>query len=441
MPTNNALNNKNIKGDIMAGNVLNANVDNFNDIVLKSPIPCVVYFYSDDCLPCLTFSPAFERAASELHEHLRFVKVLRPLNRPLADKYSIKSSPTIVFFKDGSETCSRLSGYIKYSEFKDTIDKVLNKSCTSGCKNIIHCDVAILGAGPAGLTAAIYSARSKLNTVVIESNLPGGQVSTTFHVANYPGTNGVIRGIDLMDNMKRQAESFGAQIDDLCQITDIKLDENEKLIMTQNTDYYAKSVIICIGAEPRKLPVENEQEYRGRGIHYCATCDGALYQDADVVVVGGGASAVEESLFLLRYAKTVTIINRSDHFKAPKYSVDEVLKNPSVKVLWNSVIKEVKGDNFVRSVIIEDLKTKKLSELPTDAVFVYIGMQPNTTLFKKYLKLSENGYIITDENMATNIPGVFAAGDIREKQVRQISTAVGDGTIAGIMAERYINSL
>jgi len=425
----------------MIGNVLNVNIENFNDIVLKSPLPCVVYFYSDDCLPCLTFSPVFERAASELNEHLRFVKVSRHLNRPLADKYSIKSSPTIVFFKDGSEICSRLSGYIKYPEFKNALDKILNKACTSKDKNIIHCDVAILGAGPAGLTAAIYTSRSKLNTVVIESNLPGGQVSSTFQVANYPGTNGVIRGIDLMENMKRQAESFGAQIDDLCEITDIKLDVKEKLIITQNTDYYAKSVIISIGAEPRKLPVDNEHEYRGRGIHYCATCDGALYQDADVVVVGGGTSAIEESLFLLRYAKTVTIINRSDHFKAPKYSIDEALKNPSIKVLWNSVVKEVKGDNFVRSVIIEDVKTKSLSELSTDAVFVYIGMQPNTTLFGKYLKLSQNGYIITDENMATNVPGVFAAGDIREKQVRQISTAVGDGTIAGIMSEKYINSL
>lgn len=333
--------------------------------------------------------------------------------------------------------CTRLTGYINYLEFKEAIEKVLERSCSPQERSIVRCDVLIIGAGPSGLTSAIYTSRSRLHTVVIDSNLPGGQVATTFHVANYPGTNGVIRGLDLMENMKKQAVDFGAQIDDLQQIIDINLMGEEKFIKTDHNDYYSKSVIIATGAEPRKLPVEGERDFRGRGVHYCATCDGAMYQDADVAVVGGGTSAVEEAVFLSRYAKTVAIINRSDHFKAAKSSVDEALRNPSISVIWNSTIKELKGDNFLQSVVLKDIKTGQQSELKTDGIFVYIGMQPNSSIFSNQVKLSENGYILTDEKMSTNIPGVFSAGDVREKEIRQISTAVGDGTIAGIMAEKY----
>ncbi|HEY9060354.1 MAG TPA: thioredoxin-disulfide reductase [Pseudobacteroides sp.] len=305
---------------------------------------------------------------------------------------------------------------------------------------MVHCDVLIIGAGPAGLTAAIYAARSKLHTVVIDTSLPGGQVASTFHIANYPGTNGVIRGIDLMENMKKQALDFGAQIDDMQSIKSIDFTGEEKYIKTDTNDYYAKSVIIATGAEPRKLPVESERQFRGRGIHYCATCDGALYVDANVIVVGGGTSAVEESLFLTRYAKSITIINRSGQFKASRSSVDEVLKNPQIKVLWNTEIKDVSGENFVQKVVFHNKETGETTEMDTDGIFVYIGMEPNVSLFKGILNISEYGYIITDNNMSTNVPGVFAAGDIRDKEIRQISTAVGDGTIAGIMAERFIGN-
>ncbi|WP_051983562.1 thioredoxin-disulfide reductase [Pseudobacteroides cellulosolvens] len=304
---------------------------------------------------------------------------------------------------------------------------------------MVHCDVLIIGAGPAGLTAAIYASRSKLHTIVVDSSLPGGQVASTYHISNYPGTNGVIRGIDLMENMKKQALDFGSQIDDMQSIKSINLTGDEKYIQTETNDYYAKSIIIATGAEPRKLPVESEREYRGRGIHYCATCDGALYTDANVIVVGGGTSAVEESLFLTRYAKSITVINRSTEFKASRSSIDELMKNPQINVLWNTEIKEVSGENFVQKVVLYNKENGERKEMDTDGIFVYIGMEPNTSLFKDVLNISEYGYIITDNSMATNIPGVFAAGDIRDKEIRQISTAVGDGTIAGIMAERYIS--
>ncbi|MCX7747879.1 MAG: thioredoxin-disulfide reductase [Clostridia bacterium] len=303
----------------------------------------------------------------------------------------------------------------------------------------VYCDVLILGAGPAGLSAAIYAARAKLFTVLIDEGLPGGQVSTTYHVANYPGTNGVIRGLDLVENMKKQALDFGAQIDDLKEITAVNLAGEEKFVQTEDADYYAKSVIIATGAEPRKLPAEGEREFRGRGIHYCATCDGALYQDANVLVVGGGNSAVEEAVFLTRYAKQVTIVHQFDHFQASKAAQDEALKNPNINVIWNSEVRKVYGESFVKGVTVENIKTKETSEIETEGLFVYIGMQPKTDLFKNQIRLNEYGYIPTDEDMRTNIPGVFAAGDVRDKKIRQISTASGDGTIAGIMVERFIN--
>ncbi|WP_242987403.1 thioredoxin-disulfide reductase [Anaerobacterium chartisolvens] len=296
-----------------------------------------------------------------------------------------------------------------------------------------------MGGGPAGLSAAIYASRAKLFTVVVDEGLVGGQVATTFHVANYPGTNGVIRGMDLMENMKKQAADFGTQIDDMKEVLEVSLKGEEKHIKTEDTDYYAKSVIIASGAQPRKLPAEGEREFRGRGVHYCATCDGAMYQDTDLLVVGGGNSAVEEAVFLTRYARHVTIIHWADRFEASKASQEEALKSPMIDVVWDSQIVQIKGENFVQSAIIENVKTKERKELNIDGIFVYIGMVPKTELFKNMIGMDENGYIYADEDMKTDIDGVFAAGDIRVKKVRQIATATADGAIAGIMAERYVN--
>ncbi|MCR4435386.1 MAG: thioredoxin-disulfide reductase [Clostridiales bacterium] len=311
--------------------------------------------------------------------------------------------------------------------------------CPPKLKSRVNCDVLILGGGPAGLSAAIYSARARLYTVVVDEGIPGGQVATTFHVANYPGTNGVIRGTDLVENMKRQALDFGAQIDDLKEILEVNLWGGEKLIRTEDTDYYAKSVIIATGAEPRKLPAEGEREFRGRGVHYCATCDGAMYQDMDVLVVGGGNSALEGALFLTRYARHVTILHQLDVFQAEKTIQEDVLKNQNISIIYDSIVKKVLGENFVTGVVIENVKTGEVREIKTGGLFIYIGMQPRTHLFKGVVGMNEYGYITGDGDMKTNIQGVFVAGDVREKSVRQIATAVSDGVIAGIMVEKYIN--
>lgn len=424
----------------MNSRAIYSDTGNFERDVIKSELPVLVYFYSEDCPPCMALTPMYDRIAEVYGEHMKFVKVFRQHNRQLAESYNIKSSPTLMFFKDGKEVCSRLNGYITKSELRKNIEAVLGNACTRKERTRVGCDVLILGGGPAGLSAAIYAARAKLLTVVVDEGLTGGQVATTFHVANYPGTNGVVRGTDLVDNMRKQAVDFGAQIDDMKEIFEVKLaGGGEKYVKAEDTDYYAKCVIIATGAEPRKLPAEGEREFRGRGVHYCAACDGAMYQDANVLVAGGGNSAVEEAVFLTRYARYVSIIHQFDRFQAAKSAQDEALRNPNISVVWDSEIRKIHGEGFVRSVTVENLKTKEQKEIECDGVFVYIGMQPKTSLFEGTVRLNEYGYIIADEDMKTSVPGVFAAGDVRVKKVRQIATAVGDGAIAGIMAERYIN--
>lgn len=419
--------------------VISINSQNFEEEVLKSSLPVVVYFYSEDCAPCTAFTPIYERTAEKYESQMKFTKVFRQQNRSLAEKYNIKSSPALLFLKDGEEVCSRLTGYISNPELRAVVESVIGGTCIRKERQKIHCDVLILGAGPAGLSAAIYAARAKLYTVVIDEGMPGGQVATTYHVANYPGTNGVIRGLDLVENMKKQSLDFGAQIDDLKETTEVQFEGEEKYVKTEDADYYAKSIIIATGAQPRKLPAEGEREFRGRGVHYCATCDGALYQDASVLVIGGGNSAVEEALFLTRYAKHVTIIHQFDHFQASKSAQDEVLNHPDIDIIWDSEVRKISGENFVQKVVIENLKTNETREVETDGLFVYIGMQPKTDLFKNKINMNPWGYIHSDEDMMTNIPGVFAAGDVREKKIRQIATAVSDGVIAGITAEKFIN--
>lgn len=317
----------------------------------------------------------------------------------------------------------------------------VTETTTSLQRKKIVCDVLILGAGPAGLSAAIYASRAKLHTIVIDESIVGGQVATTYDIWNYPGTNGVIGGLELAENMKMQAIEFGTEIHDMKVVQEVDLLCTPKRIQTTDAEYFAKGLIIATGATPRKLPAIGESEFRGRGIHYCATCDGAMYQDADIVVVGGGESAVEEAEFLTRFGKKVTIVHRRDHFTASKGAQEELLHLPHVEVIWNSQVVEAKGNGFVQNLVLEDVNTKERKEIPAEGVFVYIGMEPKSDMFAGQVDMNPWGYIKTDEDMKTNIEGVFAAGDVRDKKIRQIATATGDGTIAGIMVEKYIVTL
>jgi len=421
--------------------VVESNTGKYEEDVMKSPLPAAVYFYSDECPPCEAFAPIFERLAEKFKDHVKFVIIHRQKNKETAEKLGIKSSPTVLFFKNGEQICQRLTGYICKDEFTRALEAAVGGICKTGDRQRYECDALILGAGPAGLTAAIYLARAKLKTIVVDEGLPGGQVSSTFHVANYPGVNGVIRGSDLMGNMIEKALSFGAAIDDLQEVVEVDLRGDVKYIKTEDTDYYAKCVILCTGAQPRKLPADGEREYRGRGVHYCATCDGAMYQDRKLVVVGGGNSAVQEAMFLTKFASHVTLIHQFDVLQASQVAQDELLKNPEIDIIWDSEIRKIEGEASVKTIEVENTKTKQTSTIPTDGVFVYIGMQPATQLVKDQVELSDWGYILANEQLKTNLKGVFSAGDVRDKPVRQIATAVGDGAVAGKMAEQYIVEL
>ena len=298
-------------------------------------------------------------------------------------------------------------------------------------------DLIIIGGGPAGLTAAMYAGRAKLNTLLLENELVGGQVRNSYTIENYPGFKS-IGGGDLADIFQEQARDLGANIDEFDSIEKIYISDDEKIIETESYIYQPKAVIIATGAAPRKLPIPQEEQFSGRGIHYCAICDGALYQGKKVAVVGGGNSALEESIFLTRFAEKVYLIRRYDYFKGEQSLIDEVFNNPKIEVLLNKDLTQANGKEFLESVIIKDTKTQETSSLDVNAVFGYIGTEPRTKEVKDYIKLNEQGYIITDEDLQTNIQGVYAAGDVRQKKYRQITTAVSDGTIALLNAEKYI---
>ncbi|MDU2673582.1 MAG: thioredoxin-disulfide reductase [Clostridium sp.] len=295
----------------------------------------------------------------------------------------------------------------------------------------------IIGGGPAGFSSAIYAARANLDMLLLEDKILGGQVRNSYTIENYPGFKKV-SGSELADIMQDQAESLGAKIDEFDVIERVDFSGEELIVETGDYIYKPEAVIIATGASPKKLPIPNEEKFSGKGVHYCAVCDGAMYQDKVVAVVGGGNSALEEAEFLTKFASKVYIIRRYDYFKGEKAMLEAVENNPKIEILYNEDLVNVEGSNFVEKAIIRNTKDNTEREIDLEAVFGYIGTEPKTELFKDYIKTTKTGYIVTDENMRTNVKGVFAAGDVREKEFRQITTAVADGTIASLAAEKYI---
>lgn len=298
-------------------------------------------------------------------------------------------------------------------------------------------DLAIIGAGPAGLSAAIYGARARLSTVIIEKMYPGGQAAITDIIENYPGFTEGIGGAELTEAMKKQAERFGAQFLN-GEVEKIEKQNEKFLLHLKNETVEAKTVILAMGAQARRLGVKGEKEFTGKGVSYCATCDGAFYTDRTVMVVGGGDTAIEEALFLTHFASSVIVVHRRNELRATKILQERAFKNEKIKFIWDSVVEEIRGADAVQEVVVKNLKTGETTSIPVDGVFVAIGWDPNTAIVKDLVKLNEKGYIITDENMATGVPGLFAAGDIREKSLRQVVTAVADGAVAAVSAEKYL---
>lgn len=302
-----------------------------------------------------------------------------------------------------------------------------------------HYDLIIIGAGPAGLTAALYSARSKLKTLCIEKLMTGGQLAGYEDLENYPGVQHTT-GPDVAMQMAEQSEKFGAE-KLYAEVQAIELDGKFRIIKTTEGDFTAKAVIVASGAKPRLLSCPGELELRGRGVSYCATCDAAFFEGGDVLVVGGGNSAVEEAHYLTKFADKVTIIHRRDTLRATKIAQDRAFSNPKLQFVWNSVVERINGSDVVETVEIRNIKTGELATLRTNGIFIYVGSEANTDFVRGLLNLDENGYIITDENMCTNVPGIYAAGDIRAKLLRQVVTAVADGAIAAYHAEKYMEEV
>ncbi len=302
-------------------------------------------------------------------------------------------------------------------------------------------DVIIIGGGPAGLTAGIYLSRGKKKALVLNEGTAGGQMILTHEVANYPGVEN-ISGYQLSSIMKKQAQSFGCTVRSNIKITSLNLEGEIKTIEVNNKDIYrAPAVILATGGKSRSLNVPGEDKFKGRGISYCATCDGDFFQDKNIIVVGGGNSALEEAVSLTKYAASVTVVHQFDHFQAFNHAVEEAANNPKIKFIMESQIIEFHGNEKLESVTIENNRTKELTSMPIDGVFIFIGYVPNTEFLKGTVELNKWNEVITKENLETSVPGVFAAGDSIQKRYRQITTAVADGTVAALSAMEYVNEV
>ena len=301
-------------------------------------------------------------------------------------------------------------------------------------------DLIIIGAGPAGLTAGLYNARARLDVLLLERLLPGGQVLTTDWVENYPGFPDGISGFELMERMKTQAEKFGLKIQGE-EVLNLELNEKRKVVHTGKGPLEAKAVILACGATWKKLGIEGEDHLMGRGVSFCATCDGPFYRDQEVAVIGGGDTAVEEAIFLTRFVSKVHLVHRRDQLRATKLLQERVMAQEKIEFLWDTVPVKIIGEAGVDGIELKNVKTGSVTSLDVKGVFVFIGTLPNTEFVKGQIELDESGFVVTDNDMQTSVPGVFAAGDIRSKLFRQISTAVGEGAAASFSAEKYIESL
>ncbi len=299
-------------------------------------------------------------------------------------------------------------------------------------------DCIIVGGGPAGLTAGLYCARAKLNTILFEKGTLGGQIAITDLVENYPGFPEGISGKELTKKFKEQAERFGLRILRK-EVSKIERVGKEIFLHLRTGELVrSKTVILTVGSNPRRLGVPGEEEFLNRGVSYCATCDGALFEGVPIAVIGGGDSATQESLFLTRFASKVYLVHRRDQLRAQKHLQEKVFSNPKITFVPNKVVEEIKGGDFVEKILLRDARDNSLSELPVEGVFIFIGLEPNTGFLKGSLELDDKEYITTDERMRTSMEGVFAAGDCRSGATGQVAVAVGEGCIAAIEAERYI---
>jgi len=403
----------------------------------------VVDFYSTECPPCEALAPKFDAMAELYGQKIKFLKIFRQGNRELATELGVSSSPTLLFFENGKQILDTISGGIKKSEIVERLDQMLTaeevKAIKANQKPIVsEYDVAILGGGPAGLTAGIYLGQAKIKTVLIDPALPGGYMGITHQVSNYPGFEQPQPGYMLAHYMSEQAKHTGIDFKVAVDITSVDLLKKE-IVIDQLETIKAKKIIIGTGTTPNTMNAPGEKEYKGKGISYCATCDAKYFVDKEVTVIGGGNSAVEEALFITKFASKVTMIHQFEKLTANQTAIEQLQANEKITVMYEHEPRsfEKRGNTMITT--IEDLKTKEVKELESDGVFVFIGFKSNVEVLGNHLPEMNNwGYIITDEDRKTNLPDVFAVGDIISKKYRQITTAVADGTIAAITISKEL---
>ncbi len=418
------------------------NSSEFEGEVLQSG-KVVLDFYSTECPPCEALASKFEDLSLLYGKDVKFLKIFRQENRELADKLGVKSSPTLLFFDNGKEVGERLTGGVKRIDIIRNLDNLLPaekvKSIKSQIKpSVSEFDVIILGAGPGGLTAGLYLCQSKINTVLIDIALPGGHVSTTHEVSNYPGFIEPQAGYMLSHNMSEQTKLCGTIYKVAVDITRVDLEKKEVIIDEYET-VKAKKIIIATGTTPNLTGAPGEKELKGKGVSYCATCDAKYFDGKEAIVIGGGNSAVEESEYITRFASKLTIVHQFDKFTANKQAQDKVFNNPKISILFENEPRSFtrEGDKILTE--IENVRTKVKQKLLSDGVFIFIGMKPNIDLFRDKLELDKWGYIKTNEDMKTSVDGVFAVGDVISKKYRQITTAVADGTIAAMAIAKELD--
>jgi thioredoxin reductase (NADPH) len=428
----------------MSENIREIDASSFEEEVLAHRGVVAVDFYSTECPPCEALAPKYEAIAAAYGADVKLVKIFRQGNRELADKLGVKASPTVLFFRDGAEVGSRLGGGIKRSELLEQVDALLPHERVSAIHASVRpvkteCDVLILGAGPAGITAGIYAAQAKLRTIMVDVGLGGGNLSLTHQVSNFPGYPKPQPGYMLAHMMLEHAKAAGVEPRFAAEITRTNLSEHEVELDGVET-IRAKRIIVATGSSPRIIGVRGEREYKGKGVSYCATCDAKYYEGKHVVVIGGGNSAVEESLFIAKFASKITMIHQLDALTANKEAQVRLFAEPKIEVLFRHEPRAfvAHGGKVVDAVLVEDLAAGEQREIACDGVFVFAGMTPNLDGLGGVLDVDTWGYVKTDDEMRTSIPGVFAAGDVVSKKFRQMTTAVNDGTIASMALSKEI---
>ncbi len=397
----------------------------------------VVDFYSSECAPCEALAPKFDAMAELYGNKIKFLKIFRQQNRELATKLGVMSSPTLLFFDNGKQLPINMSGGIKKSEIQNQLDSMISANEVAAIKanqkqTVSEYDVAILGGGPAGLTAGIYLGQARIKTVLIDPALPGGYMGITHQVSNYPGFIETQPGYMLAHYMGEQAKQSGIDLRVAVDITSVDLLKKE-IVIDQLETIRAKKIIIATGTSPRSMHAAGEKELKGKGISYCATCDAKYFVDKEVIVIGSGNSAVEEALYITKFASKVKIVFRSEKLKANESALKILSENEKIELIQFLEPRSFERKNDKMIVQFENLQTKEMITLSSDGLFVFIGLEANIADLGKTLPaMNEWGSIIADEDMKTSLPDVYAIGDIINKKYRQITTAVADGTIAAM---------